>query len=87
MGPRPADLSSGFSSPPYAAASAELRLTLSGCAPLVKGLSYRLIFNYETAERGPYVVGAVTSSLPTQPTPELNPVDKFRTTAGLQYDF
>jgi len=87
VGPRPADLSSGFDPPPYAPAAAELRLTLSGRAPLIAGLSYRLMLNYNTAKHGPYVVGPVTSSLPTQPAAELNPVDRFRTTAGLQYDF
>lgn len=87
VGPRPADLSNGFDPPPYAPAAAEFKLTLSGRAPLIDGLSYRLIVDYKTAKHGPYVVGPVTSSLPTQPAAELNPVDRFRTTAGLQYDF
>ena len=54
---------------------------------VLKGLSYRLILDYNTAQYGPYVVGPVTSSIPTQPLPSLNPVDQFRATAGLQYDF
>jgi len=87
IGPRPADLSSGFDPPAYAPAAAELKLTVSGRAPLINGLSYRLILDYNTADRGPYVVGPVTSSLPSQPAPQLNPVDRFRSTAGLQYDF
>jgi hypothetical protein len=33
------------------------------------------------------VVGPVTTALPTQPSAQLNPVDRFRTTVGLQYDF
>jgi len=87
VGPRPADLSSGFSPPPFAAGAAELRLTLSGKAPLVDGLSYRLIANYNTARNGAYVVGPVTSALPTQPNAELNPIDRFRIIVGVQYDF
>jgi hypothetical protein len=87
IGPRPADLSTGFDPPPYAPAGAQLKLTLSGRAPLIKGLSYRVIFDYNTAKYGPYVVGPVTGSIPTQPTASLNPVDQFRATAGLQYEF
>lgn len=87
LGPRLADLSSEFDSTPYAPASAQLKLTLSGRAPVIQGLSYRLIADYNTARRGAYVVGPVTSSLPTQPLATLNPIDRFRITAGLQYDF
>jgi len=87
FGPRPADLSSGFDPPPYAPAAAQFKLTLSGRAPLLSQLSYRLILDYNTGTVGPYVVGPVTSSLPSQRTAELNPVDRFRTTVGLQYDF
>jgi outer membrane receptor protein involved in Fe transport len=87
-GPRPADLSDGqFSPDPFARTQLELRLTLSGDAPLVKGLSYRAMANYALADRGPYVVGPVTSAIPSQPTPALIPVDRFRTTVGLQYEF
>jgi outer membrane receptor for ferrienterochelin and colicin len=88
MGPRPADLSNGqFSPDPYAPSQVQLRLTLSGDVPAVKGLSYRAIANYAVADRGPYVVGPVTKAIPTQPTAELIPVDRFRTTVGLQYAF
>ena len=88
LGPRPADLSSGqFSPDPFASAQAELRLTLSGDVPGVTGLSYRAMANYAFAERGPYVVGPVTNSIPTQTIPQLTPVDRFRTTVGLQYVF
>lgn len=88
MGTRPADLSNGqFSPDPYAPAQVELRLTLSGDVPGVKGLSYRGIANYAVADRGPYVVGPVTKAIPTQMTPALIPVDRFRTTVGLQYAF
>jgi hypothetical protein len=53
----------------------------------VKGLSYRAIANYAVADQGPYVVGPVTKSIPTEPTAQLIPVDRFRTTLGLQYAF
>jgi hypothetical protein len=87
MGPRPADLSSGFSPAPFAGSQAELRLTLSGKAPVLEALSYRVSASYNTASRGPYVVGPVTSALDATREPQLNPIDRFRTTAGLQYDF
>lgn len=87
-GPRPADLSQGqFSPDPFARTQVQLRLTLSGDAPLVTGLSYRASANYALADRGPYVVGPVTRAIPSQRTPELIPVDRFRTTVGLQYEF
>jgi hypothetical protein len=81
------DLGGQFSPTPYAPAQVELRLTLSGDSPFPKGLSYRAMVNYAVADRGAYVVGPVTAALPTQPTPQLIPVDRFRTTVGLQYEF
>lgn len=88
LGSRPADLSNGqFARDPFARSQMELRLTLSGDAPFLKALSYRAMVNYAVADRGAYVVGPVTSSIPTQPTPQLNPIDRFRTTLGLQYAF
>lgn len=86
-GPRPADLASGFAPEPFAPTQAELRLTLSGRAPLLRGLSYRALINYAITERGPYVVGPVTSAIPSQTTPQLIPVDRLRTTLGVQYEF
>lgn len=87
-GPRPSDLSHGqFSPDPFSRTQVEVRLTLSGDAPIVEGLSYRASANYALAERGPYVVGPVTRATPSQTTPELIPVDRFRTTLGLQYEF
>lgn len=88
LGPRPADLSNGqFRPDPFARSQLELRLTLSGEFPLLKALSYRVIANYAVADRGAYVVGPVTSAIASQTTPALNPVDRFRTTLGLQYAF
>jgi len=77
----------GFVPTPYAPFQFQLRLTVSGAVPGVSGLSYRAIANYLLSDRGPYVVGPVTTALPTQVSAQLNPVDRFRTTVGLQYDF
>lgn len=88
LGPRPADLSYGHFSPtPFASTQLQLRLTVSGPVPLVPGLSYRALANYAVADRGPYVVGPVTNETPAQPLPQLIPVDRFRTTLGLAYEF
>lgn len=88
LGARPADLSDGqFSPDPYARSQVELRLTASGDVSFLKGLSYRAMANYAVADRGAYVVGPVTSAIASQTTPELIPVDRFRTTVGLQYAF
>jgi hypothetical protein len=88
LGPRPADLSQGHFTPsPFAATQVQLRVTLSGPMPAVKGLSYRALANYAFADRGPYVVGPVTSETAVQRTPQLIPVDRFRTTVGLAYEF
>lgn len=88
LGARPADLSNGqFSPDPFAPSQVELRLTASGDVPFVKALSYRAMANYAVADRGAYVVGPVTSAIASQATPQLIPVDRFRTTVGLHYAF
>ena len=100
QGRRPTDRAAAFSPPPYAPALFELRLTLSGPVPGLKGLSYRASANYAFAEDGPYVIGPSqnqiesTSRDPTtgEPivmvrSPELIPIDRFRSGVGLQYDF
>jgi outer membrane receptor protein involved in Fe transport len=80
---------------PVAPPQLELRVTLSGSVPGVKGLSYRLGANWALARSGPYVVGpfqnptsspcVVTSTCPPL-SPQLVPVDPFRVMGGLQYD-
>lgn len=97
---RPADraFTGRFSPAPYAPANVELRGTVSGAFPGVQGLSYRLSVDYNFAGRGPYVVGPTQdargvlepSFIPTVPrhaAAELNPIDRVRTTLGLQYEF
>jgi len=85
-GRRPADraFDSGFTPPPYAPASLELRGAVSGPMPLVPGLSYRVTASYAFQDVGPYVVGPVQSGDFAQ-APTLNPVDRFRAGLGLQY--
>jgi outer membrane receptor for ferrienterochelin and colicins len=94
VGRRPADRAfvGGFQPEPYAPAQVELRGTVSGAIPFVPGLSYRASANYAFADRGPYVVGPIQDTQSQQPgapplRPELVPVDTFRATLGLQYDF
>jgi outer membrane receptor for ferrienterochelin and colicins len=101
LGTRPVDRAygDGFVPTPYAPAFAEVRGTVTGPFPVLRvlrGLSYRLSANYAFTDRGPYVVGpfqtgpvgAVPTSLQKSPTtPLLNPIEQFRLTVGLQYDF
>jgi hypothetical protein len=62
----------------------------------LKGLSYRASADYAVASRGAYVVGPLQGLYiydqafgygNFKGAPELNPVDQFRVTVGLQYDF
>jgi outer membrane receptor protein involved in Fe transport len=89
LGRRAADRAhdGGFVPTPYAPIQVQLRLCVSGAVPGIAGLSYRMLTNYAFSDRGPYVVGPVTTALPTQPSAQLNPVDRFRTTIGLHYEF
>jgi outer membrane receptor protein involved in Fe transport len=100
QGRRPADRAAAFSPPPYAPALVELRLTLSGPIPGLKGLTYRASANYAFAEKGPYVIGPAQSQISSTSRdpvtgenivlirhPELIPIDRFRAGVGLQYDF
>jgi hypothetical protein len=78
----------GFAFYPVAPPQVELRGTISGPVPHVPGLSYRFSANYVIGDRGPYVVGfRQGAAVAYQAVGELVPVDKFRTTFGLQYDF
>jgi outer membrane receptor for ferrienterochelin and colicins len=100
QGRRPGSRAFAFSPPPYAPALVELRLTVTGPVPGLKGLTYRASANYAFAEKGPYVIGPSQSQISTgarNPTtgelevlirdPELIPIDRFRGGVGLQYDF
>ncbi|MEO7330046.1 MAG: TonB-dependent receptor, partial [Minicystis sp.] len=68
---------------PYAPPLGELRATVSGAVPRVKGLSYRLSANYSFTDRAPYTVGPGSSD---NTRAELLPYDRFRTAIALYYD-
>ncbi len=95
LGTRPVEpaFGAGFNPAPYAPAFGELRATVSGSVPLLRGLSYRASASYALTDRGAYVVGPFqTNTIVGGPTGrpaslELNPIDTFRATIGLQYDF
>jgi outer membrane receptor protein involved in Fe transport len=82
----------GFSPTPYAPNLGEVRGTVSGAVPFIPGLSYRLSADYAFTGQGPYVIGpfqtAATGPKATQPQQAtLDPIDRFRATVGLQFDF
>jgi outer membrane receptor for ferrienterochelin and colicins len=72
---------------PYAPPQVELRATISGPAPWVPGLSYRVSGNYSFATEGPYTVGPVVRATPAFRSPFLSPIRQFQSFVGLQYDF
>ena len=86
MGKRLADRAyeGDFTTIPYAPPQLQLRGTISGDVPGLRGLSYRLYANYAFADRGPYAVGPTHYGSLT--TPELVPVEQLRMGFGLQYD-
>jgi outer membrane receptor for ferrienterochelin and colicins len=59
----------------------ELRATAIGVVSHVTGLSYRLSANYYSSSQTPFTVG------PSLGTPSLEPLDTFRVTIGLTYEF
>jgi outer membrane receptor for ferrienterochelin and colicins len=100
LGQRPVDRAydGGWQNVPYAQPLIELRTTVSGPVPFIKGLSYRGTANFlmapcaadlvgSHAACGPYVVGPVQNAFPGHTRPELSPLDRFRVGIGLQYDF
>jgi outer membrane receptor for ferrienterochelin and colicins len=71
-----------FGVPPFAKPQAELRGTVSGRVPALHALSYRVSASYSFTATSAYAAGVLVA-----PNPVLLPVDQFRVTAGLQYDF
>jgi outer membrane receptor protein involved in Fe transport len=88
VGRRPTDgaFDEGWKPLPYAPTQVEVRPTISGAVPGVPGLSYRFMADYARAAVNPYLSGPVNAPTKAVQTPELIPVDQFRTTIGLQYD-
>lgn len=66
---------------PTAPPLVELRATAIGVVPHVPGLSYRFSANYYSSTETPFTVG------PSLGTPSLEPLDRFRATIGLTYEF
>jgi outer membrane receptor for ferrienterochelin and colicins len=77
----------GFSRPPVAPGSWELRGTVSGAVPLAQGLGYRLSVTYNQARFAPYNIGAVQYASDATTPAHLAPVNRLYGFAGLQYDF
>lgn len=77
----------GYPTTPYAPAQLTLRMTISGDAPLVRGLSYRVSANYQFADRANELVGPLTNYAADHQSPSLRPITQFVTTVGLQYEF
>jgi outer membrane receptor protein involved in Fe transport len=72
-----------FATLPEAKPLADIRLTLSGRIPGLRGLAYRLSAAYASASHGAYVAGPATEGARMP----MNPVDQFRVLVGLRYDF
>jgi outer membrane receptor protein involved in Fe transport len=73
---------------PSAPPQLDLRGTLSGPFPSVRGLSYRAIASYAFQDRSPFAIGPSAEHLSaTLPDPVLAPVQRWQATLGLQYDF
>lgn len=92
VGRRPADryLDGNFTPPPYAPASAQLRLTVSQEWPGIPGLSYRIGGSYTTGDVVPYVAGPVQyfeENAPNRGPAELTHTVKLVGFATLRYDF
>lgn len=92
VGPRLADraLDGGFPVTPVAPAQLRLRLTFSDTIPAVRGLSYRVGFDFATASRSAYVAGPnqnVDPADPARPSAQLAPVNRLSAFSSLQYEF
>ena len=91
LGKRPAAraFEKHFPSPPYVDPQLEMRLTVTGPVPFLPGLSYRASLNYVFSDEAPYIVGRPVDNRGgrTSPTAQFAPVDPFRGSVGLQYDF
>jgi outer membrane cobalamin receptor len=83
-------LDAGWVPMPIAPGQLELRATLSGPIPGWRAMSYRVSADYAFVDRAPYVVGIHQVYYPNYREFDewhLAPVDTFRVTAGLSFDF
>lgn len=77
----------GFLRMTFAPPSLEVRATLTGQVPRVKGLSYRVIVAHQRHERTPFAVGpGLRAQTGYEKTP-LTPTQPWNAFLGLQYDF
>jgi outer membrane receptor protein involved in Fe transport len=92
VGPRLADraLDGNFPTLPVAPTTLGLRATISGAVPVVKGLTYRVAWDYSTGSTVPYVAGPNQYEDPTvanRPNAQLAPVNRMTLFATLRYTF
>jgi outer membrane cobalamin receptor len=83
-------LDAGWVPMPVAPGQLELRATVSGPLPGWKAMSYRVSADYAFVDRAPYVVGIHQVYYPNYREFDewhLAPVDTFRVTGGLSFDF
>jgi outer membrane receptor for ferrienterochelin and colicins len=59
---------------------------VTGPAPGIRGLSYRLGVRVASSDQAAAAIGEVRTLTPQNPTPTLAPLETFRVLAGLQYD-
>jgi hypothetical protein len=71
----------------YAPASLEVRATLTGQVPGVKGLSYRLIVAHQRQGETPFAVGPSLRAITGFERVSLTPTQPWNALLGLQYDF
>jgi outer membrane receptor protein involved in Fe transport len=94
LGPRPADRPLALGAPiAEAPPLAEVRLTLTGNVPRVRGLSYRLSATFTTTTQSAYTAGPNLApfyggaSAFVSPPLGFAPTDTFNAFVGLKYDF
>jgi outer membrane receptor for ferrienterochelin and colicins len=75
----------GFKPLPFAPAALDLRATLVGAVPAVRGLSYRLMGLYAFDASSPYIAGPNSLNVLFAPSPELVPTVRFTLMLGLEY--
>jgi outer membrane receptor for ferrienterochelin and colicins len=78
---------SGYSPSPSTPTQTRLRGTISGGIPGTRRLTYRLISEVVFPAHEPYVIGPRRTAAPDQPTAELAPLQEFRLSVGLRYEF
>jgi hypothetical protein len=92
VGPRLADraLDGNFPTLPEAPLALGLRVTVSGDVPKIRGLSYRVAWDFSTASTAPYVAGPnqfEDPSMANRPAAQLVPVNRMTGFATLRYTF